>query len=85
MPSNGFRSRINIQEKELEAIYLQKRGVCGKVPGDISTVGEVQISPGPLLHSPRPLVVLTFLNSFTPSAEFVDNLPHGDAESSTGG
>jgi hypothetical protein len=29
MPSNGFRSRINIQEKELEAIYLQKRGVCG--------------------------------------------------------
>ena len=39
----------------------------------------------PTYHSLRPLVVLTFLNSFTPSAEFVDNLPHGDVESSTGG
>jgi hypothetical protein len=36
MPSNGFRSRINIQEKELSYL-LTKRGVCGIFSGDIST------------------------------------------------
>jgi len=34
MPSNGFRSRINIKEKELEAIYLQKRWICEKTSGE---------------------------------------------------
>jgi len=36
MPSNGFRSRINIQEKELSYL-LTKRGVYGIFSGDIST------------------------------------------------
>lgn len=36
----------------------------------ITERSRVQISPGPLLLSPGPLFVLTFLNSFTPSYLF---------------
>ena len=79
-------TRNNYDEYRVsDVLFFSAREKKREFAGDISTVGWVQISPGPLLHSPIPLVVLTFLNSFTPSAEFVDNLPHGDVESSTGG
>jgi len=36
----------------------KKGGVCGILAGDITTVGWVQIFPGPLLHTPGPLYVI---------------------------
>lgn len=59
----SYDSKITVSTLNTQSITLKKQEKIAEKTGDITSLGYVRISPGPLLHSPGPLFCFDFLNS----------------------